>query len=49
VFDSTGVTLQGVRVAAPPSPWVVDVDGRVTSVALGDAEDLSLRAYEVES
>jgi hypothetical protein len=48
-FDATGVTLQGVRVDAPPSPWVVGVDGLVTSVALGDDENLVLRAFEVES
>jgi hypothetical protein len=48
-FDSFGVSLQGVRVDAPPSPWVVDVDGRVASVAVDDEDTLVLRAFEVES
>jgi hypothetical protein len=49
VFDSAGVILQEARVAAPPSPWIIDVGGRVTSVAVGDNEDLVLRAFEVQS
>jgi len=48
VFDAGGVSLQEARLVAPPSPWVVDVDGRVTSVAL-DEQSLVLRAFEVES
>lgn len=48
-FDAAGVVLQSNTITGPPSPWVVDTDGRVASVAVDDRSTLILRAYEVES
>lgn len=48
VFDANAVSLQSVRLEAPPSPWVVDTGGRVASVA-SEGQALILRAFEVES
>ncbi len=48
VFDEVGGLIQDVRVAAPPSPWAVDVDNNLASVGI-DADALTLRTFEVES
>jgi hypothetical protein len=45
-FDAAGVSIISVLIAAPPSPWVIDLEGRAASVALHE-EGLILRAYEV--
>lgn len=48
-FDNAGVSIISVRIAAPPSPWVLDLEGRAASVALDDPKgSMIVRAYEVQ-